>query len=710
MKQKDFLTRYKQALVSQFKVENNVFKKKELEHYISKMQDNEMIVLSAHGFDGVEGHTMLIVKQDGKYHFYDPNAREPRFDFIRIETPKDIAYRVEKYGSDLEKYGLSDMKEYTFERMTMPKIKGYISESSAMLDGEELEKMADILKSDGSIKAIDQGKILKIVAAYFNTVYKPTKLVEPSGVCYALSVMLRELTVQTGSIDKAKNMLYLSMHRLEKAANELGIKDETMLSDEMLNHLGGNQLLLSMIPLFHSMQIVELQDTSIESEWMDKITHVKPTVDIQKFDSKFALPLSVMMHTPSVESKVLLSSSNPIHVYSVLTDSHPDRKIPDEELSDIYESVHSDTRFTDRPEWLLEKVKSQADCLMMASINLRNNKDFMLQAIKNNPIAVFYLPESLRKDKGFIREVMPYSPYVIRVMDSKFKRDKGLMLSLFKFYPKVLLEFPEPYLDDKILMSAVDAMRADKKLMLEAMARSHTAWEYLHPGLRNDVSFVLDIAEAQPSVIQKLKSWFSNKELMLALIERRHEAVVYLNIILKEDKDFMLKAIVKNPLILNYVEPKFLGNKQFILGAIQEVPQAYIFADRKLKSSNSFMLKAVQLNTKILEHVGDDWLNNRKFMIQATLLDENSLEYAPHFKDDTLFNIGLSTAKKIQYAKSSIAGMCRGKPKTRDVEVFEALSKEIDEGFVEITKAELDEISPNLEQKEDSWAKFDCKK
>ncbi len=306
-----------------------------------------------------EGHHVLIYKDNQGYtYFFDSNNPNP-IGFRQPIQPKTILKILNRYGTldsrleieylnirenqtpeidvdDLIHSEPSIMEEKIFEiskenHISVDKITEIIEEDEALKNAED--GLSELAKN----RNFAQEHILDITAKYFNAVYEPKVPIEPDGVCYGLSMILRDLLSQTGSVTKASYFYYSQLKELKDYSIEHFQNPEAPLTSTPISPL------LSMINWYHSRQKSLLSTSSVNAGWTDRYTshiHSQPGKVYAGKTCCFPLCINLEQTTKTGTKEIM---SNPQAIFSTLNELSPAQE---HDLNEIFLSGYKTTHFT----------------------------------------------------------------------------------------------------------------------------------------------------------------------------------------------------------------------------------------------------------------------------------------------------------------------------------------------------------------------------
>lgn len=441
--------RYTAALDTSFSADRCVLKKEGIKQYFSHMEDNEILNLIMPGYINGIGHALLLVKEEGKYYLYDANMGNVQS--LSLDDSTDF---VVDYLKEFQDFGSVETYVLFSERLKYPK-----------QNKEKRNKSVFKL----SKRPIPQEEFLDIVAAYFNAVYKPTKAVSAEGLCAGLSVILRELIVQTGSVEQASEMFHSYIEEIALLERKHGARNnegELVLDKDVIDKLKNSKLILSMIPFFHSLQDSKILAAKTSNTWSE----MTPVDDLGNRISNGAkdiglmtltLPLSIEME---IDGKNMLS--NPSVIYQLF-----DESLSDEEYDEMLANLKVKEVFS-KDRMSCTDVKNEV--FMMAAID-RNIKAIKYAKVPDTKV-VFTLYKiyklgldkkslvaaGLRESPFFIELACQENPKAIQYAASELKNDPDYILNLIGKGINVLEFLPENLKGDGDFMW--EAIKKDENL------------------------------------------------------------------------------------------------------------------------------------------------------------------------------------------------------------------------------------------------------
>jgi len=268
------------------------------------------------------------------------------------------------------------------------------------------------------------------------------------------------------------------------------------------------------------------------------------------------------------------------------------------------------------------------DVLELASEVLRADKEIVNAAVAQNSRALRHAAEPLKDDKAFVLAILKTSPRRGQTGHSSWPVN------------------PEHESLVHALACASDRLRADKEVVLAAVAQNGLALLDAHEAFRSDKEVVL-AAVAQHAIVLHLASpaLQSDREVVVTalaaagpgFVERLIEGPMGLPQglwrDLKEDKDFVLEAVAQNGSVLKHASETLKADKSVVLAAVAQNGRVLEHASEALKADKAVVLTAVTqdggaLGAACLFHAKGGLMGNKDFVLEVVAKNGCALEYA----------------------------------------------------------------------------------
>eukprot|EP01043_Picozoa_sp_COSAG02_P052745 COSAG02_NODE_5730_length_4084_cov_2.138269_2_plen_898_part_00 len=143
------------------------------------------------------------------------------------------------------------------------------------------------------------------------------------------------------------------------------------------------------------------------------------------------------------------------------------------------------------------------------------------------------------------------------------------------------------------LKFAADALRADRQLVLDAVAHSAAAFRYASTNLREDRQFVVAATTENADVLRYVP-------------ER-----------LRADREFILASAQQNGAVLRYATSALQDDEAIVLAAVSHNALAFTFSSTRLQQEKKVALLAVSQDASILALLSPDLRRDREIVLAA---------------------------------------------------------------------------------------------
>jgi len=130
------------------------------------------------------------------------------------------------------------------------------------------------------------------------------------------------------------------------------------------------------------------------------------------------------------------------------------------------------------------------EALRWADAALRADEEVVLAAVRQSGRALRFASDALRADRGVVRAAVGQNPFALRHADGSLTADRGFMLELVRARGEETLQF------------ASGKLKADKELVLAAVAQNPWALQHASPALLADPQVVAAAVAAEGDTLQ----------------------------------------------------------------------------------------------------------------------------------------------------------------------------------------------------------------
>lgn len=395
------LDTYCAALNEHFKPIRGIFNEESLRAVLRSLSEGDICqVLSL-------THGMLIIRQRDNYAFYDPN--ESRFLLSSSGITLEEVVRIILYYSS----------EETVEEQFGCSVSGALPLWFGVLSNSMKISPNQASEVEQVVEVVPQQDLFHLVAAYLNTGRREELYINADGVCYGLTLILRELISQYGSVAEASKIFYSQLKVLAHLQNQFVLEGSLSIqegnSPQVLSrhqfakvHHSPASGLIYMIEMFHVMQHHLISAPSSVRKLGQQ--HFLP---LGAFPC--AVPLSVAYPTNSRESCCHIM--NPQVVYELFHwpgASRREQFCIDQKILSSFSTIEHGLLVDKTKVSIKPKHQSLVKWDFVSSV-LTSDAEFMLACIANDPSIALKIAPVLRNDARFIRRMLAI-PFVVTTL------------------------------------------------------------------------------------------------------------------------------------------------------------------------------------------------------------------------------------------------------------------------------------------------------
>jgi hypothetical protein len=175
------------------------------------------------------------------------------------------------------------------------------------------------------------------------------------------------------------------------------------------------------------------------------------------------------------------------------------------------------------------------------------------------------------------------------------------------------------------LQHASDPLRADREVVLAAVAQDGLALEY---SLTEDREIVLTAVAQNGDALGYVSGQLqSDRQVVLAAVGQDGLALGYVPE-LCEDQEVVLAAVSQNGLALKYASEDMQSDKEVTLAAVKQRGTALYYTSEEVRSERQLVLAAVRQNGRALLHAPQELCEDREVVLAAVTQYGLALKYA----------------------------------------------------------------------------------
>ena len=168
------------------------------------------------------------------------------------------------------------------------------------------------------------------------------------------------------------------------------------------------------------------------------------------------------------------------------------------------------------------------------------------------------------------------------------------------------------------LQTAGDSLRANKAVVLAAVAKDGRVLRYANEELKSDKETILAAVAQNGDAFQYAnKELRSDKSFILAAISLKGEALQHADEVLRADKNFILTTVALNGCCLFYGHEKFTADEETILAAVAQNGEALLAAKPHCRGDKTFILTCVARNGLAYPYAHKDCRADKEIVVAA---------------------------------------------------------------------------------------------
>ena len=252
--------------------------------------------------------------------------------------------------------------------------------------------------------------------------------------------------------------------------------------------------------------------------------------------------------------------------------------------------------------------------LQYASDELKADKEVAMAAITNNLNAFIYVPPSLALDaeisKIFISNVnIDRNKATLEKLSKEIKTNKDFILELVAQ-------------NGLFLKYASEELQSDKEIVVEAITNNGEALRYANEEFLESREFVLLAAKTFGWVFDIKGSWEgfnrrcvlsefrADKEIVMTALANDGTALELLSDAMKADKEVVLFAFSNGCKNLYHVSDELKADKDVVLAAVSNDGNALKYASDELKADKEVVMAAIKYDGKALQYASEELQND----------------------------------------------------------------------------------------------------
>ena len=255
--------------------------------------------------------------------------------------------------------------------------------------------------------------------------------------------------------------------------------------------------------------------------------------------------------------------------------------------------------------------------------NSINDDEVLLKLVNNKPFIMILASKELKKDKEFVKKCAFLNPDSFNYVSSELKKNITFVKELLKKEPS-------------ILKYTSKSIRSNKELLKNLIKENIDFVKYIDSELYSDLEFMKELIKIDNSLsIYASESLLKNQDIAISYIINTKK-YNWLSDELKCNKEFILKIVKIDPEVLLIIDDS-LKNIEFYKEAVKINSNSIFFIDDELKD-NDFLIELVKVNPYIVYYLYKNFNNNidlLKRLVRVLNDYEKDDDDLKNFKKDT---------------------------------------------------------------------------
>ncbi|KAG2378497.1 hypothetical protein C9374_008136 [Naegleria lovaniensis] len=222
----------------------------------------------------------------------------------------------------------------------------------------------------------------------------------------------------------------------------------------------------------------------------------------------------------------------------------------------------------------------------------------------------------------------------------EFRNDREIVLEAVKKYGSAFQYASQELRNDReVVLEAVNQngwalqhasqeLRNDREIVLKAVNQNGSALQFASQELRNDREIVLKAVnqngDALLFVSQELKN---DREIVLEAVKQNEDAFVCASKELQRNIDWLLEIKNENNNIKEYIQEHLFGTVEKAKQGISRNIKAFLLLKPSLQEDRNFVLQIVKQNGLVLEYASQELKNDREIVLEAVKQNANAVQF-----------------------------------------------------------------------------------
>ena len=294
------------------------------------------------------------------------------------------------------------------------------------------------------------------------------------------------------------------------------------------------------------------------------------------------------------------------------------------------------------PDVIETAIKSSYHALLYLGEKNQDNEDIVLACIKNNGHALKYASPRLKKKKEIVLAALKESWQAYKYMDDSLLKDKDIYSFIIRTGRLQYIDKPNLKLELELLLNGdisinqtSTTFRSTKEMMLEAMKKDPSSYQYLDQKLKKDKDIIdLALEEIKSSdddiglykdIIKEANYDF---DIMMKVVKKRGILLKRATDDLKDNEMLVTEAVKQDGTALQYASLRLRKNRNIALIAVKQNPESFIYCKEYFLDDYEIVHTVVTKIPMYLEYASNSLKDNDKIVYTATISNYKAFTFA----------------------------------------------------------------------------------
>ena len=299
------------------------------------------------------------------------------------------------------------------------------------------------------------------------------------------------------------------------------------------------------------------------------------------------------------------------------------------------EYIGDDLKLIEDPDVIETAIKSSYHALLYLGEKNQDNEDIVLACIKNNGHALKYASPRLKKKKEIVLAALKESWQAYKYMDDSLLKDKDIYSFIIRTGRLQYIELELLLNGDISINQTSTTFRSTKEMMLEAMKKDPSSYQYLDQKLKKDKDIIdLALEEIKSSdddiglykdIIKEANYDF---DIMMKVVKKRGILLKRATDDLKDNEMLVTEAVKQDGTALQYASLRLRKNRNIALIAVKQNPESFIYCKEYFLDDYEIVHTVVTKIPMYLEYASNSLKDNDKIVYTATISNYKAFTFA----------------------------------------------------------------------------------